>query len=156
MLGDVAGKSVLDLACGEGFYSRRIKKNGAEQVIGVDLSENMIKLARKREAQDRLGIIYTVGDITELGEIGNFDLVVASYLLNYAQTRGQLLDMCQTIFANLKPGGRFVSINNNPEQPPETFPLCSKYGFTKTVAGTVNRRSRYHLPFFQEGAGILY
>jgi ubiquinone/menaquinone biosynthesis C-methylase UbiE len=112
MLDDVAGKSVLDLACGEGFYSRRIKKNGAKQVIGVDLSEKMIELARKREAQDQLGISYTVGDITELGKIGNFDLVVASYLLNYAQTKEHLLDMCRTIFTNLKPGGCFVSVNN--------------------------------------------
>jgi 2-polyprenyl-3-methyl-5-hydroxy-6-metoxy-1,4-benzoquinol methylase len=151
MMGDIAGKSVLDLACGEGFYSRRIKVNGAAQVIGVDLSENMIKLARKREAQDRLGITYTVNDVLELGKIGNFDLVVASYLLNYARTRAHLLDMCRTIFANLKPGGRFVSINNNSEQSPETFPLCAKYGFTKTLAGPLNEGAAITYHFFRRG-----
>jgi ubiquinone/menaquinone biosynthesis C-methylase UbiE len=151
MLGDVAGKSVLDLACGEGFYSRRIKKNGAEQVIGVDLSEKMIELARKKETQDQLGISYTVGDITELGKIGNFDLVVASYLLNYAQTKEHLLDMCQTIFTNLKPGGCFVSVNNNPEQSPETFPFCSKYGFTKTIAGPLIEGAVITYHFFRRG-----
>jgi ubiquinone/menaquinone biosynthesis C-methylase UbiE len=39
LLGDVTGLSVLDLACGDGFYTRRIKKAGADRVVGVDLSE---------------------------------------------------------------------------------------------------------------------
>lgn len=151
MLGDVAGRSVLDLACGEGFYSRRIKKDGAAQVVGVDISEKMIELAVKREAQDQLGITYTVGDVTELGKIGNFDLVVASYLLNYAQTKERLLDMCRTIFANLKPGGRFISVNNNPEQPAETFGSCAKYGFAKSVAGPLIEGAVITYHFFRRG-----
>merc|ERR1719352_456236 len=36
------GKSVLDLACGNGYYSRMIKEKGAERVHGVDLSSLMI------------------------------------------------------------------------------------------------------------------
>ena len=38
LLGDLRGRSVLDLACGEGFYTRLIKKAGADRVVGVDLS----------------------------------------------------------------------------------------------------------------------
>jgi hypothetical protein len=59
--------------------------------------------------------------------------VVAAYLLNYAQTKEQLLKMCQSIFANLKPGGRFVTLNNNSEQPPASYPITEKYGFIKSV-----------------------
>ena len=46
VLGDVRDKSVLDLACGYGHYSRLIKQQGAARVIGVDLSEALIKQAR--------------------------------------------------------------------------------------------------------------
>jgi len=53
-------------------------------------------------------------------------LVVTAYLLNYARTKEQLLDMCRAIADNLKSGGRFVSINNNPDQPSESFPTCKK------------------------------
>ena len=80
MLGDVEGKSILDLACGEGFYTRRIKNRRATHVVGVDISEKMIKLARKREDRDQLGIQYIVCDVMDLGKIGSFVLVVASYL----------------------------------------------------------------------------
>ena len=38
LIGDVRGKRVLDLACGEGFYSRRLKTLGADRVVGVDVT----------------------------------------------------------------------------------------------------------------------
>lgn len=151
MLGNVAGKSILDLACGEGFYTRRIKENGAAHVVGVDLSHKMIELARNREDRDQLGIQYVVCDVMNLDKIGDFDLVVASYLLNYAQTRKQLLKMCQTIADNLKAGGSFVGINNNPDQPPESFPICKKYGFIKSISGPLAEGTIITYHFFRTG-----
>ncbi|ARV62594.1 SAM-dependent methyltransferase [Nostocales cyanobacterium HT-58-2] len=133
LLGNLVGKSILDLACGEGFYTRQFKLQGAARVIGVDISEKMIELARQEETREPQDIEYILGDVFELGNIGSFDLVVASYLLNYAQTREQLLKMCQSIFANLKPGGRFITINNNDSQPPESYLNTEKYGFIKSI-----------------------
>jgi hypothetical protein len=57
--------------------------------------------------------------------------VVAAYLLNYASTSDQLLQMCRTIARSLKPGGRFVGVNNNPAQSPESFDATLRYGFVK-------------------------
>ena len=37
LLGDLAGKTVLDLACGEGYYSRALKAAGAARVVGVGI-----------------------------------------------------------------------------------------------------------------------
>ena len=45
---------MLDVACGEGFYTRMIRERGAARVTGIDLSQGMIDLARKQEAQHRL------------------------------------------------------------------------------------------------------
>ena len=134
LLGNLAGKSILDLGCGEGFYTRKFKQKGATPVIGVDISPKMIELARQEEAKEPLGIEYIVGDVMELGKIGSFDLVVASYLLNHAQTKEELLKMCQTIYANLKLGGRFVTINNNVQMSPDSYPICEKYGYTQSIS----------------------
>ena len=40
LIGDLAGKSVMDVACGEGFYTRmlRYRQRGASKVTGIDLS----------------------------------------------------------------------------------------------------------------------
>ncbi|MFQ4142625.1 class I SAM-dependent methyltransferase [Chlorogloeopsis sp. ULAP02] len=145
LLGDLTGKTVLDLACGEGFYTRLFKRNGAARVVGVEISEKMMELAIQEEAREPQDIEYILGNVLELGKIGNFDLVVASYLLNYCQTKEQLLKVCHNIFANLKPGGRFVTINNNGEQPPASYLLTEKYGFIKSIG-----------ELLQEGTPIKY
>jgi toxoflavin synthase len=133
MLGELEEKSLLDLACGEGFYTRQFKHQGGARVVGVDISEKMIELAKQEEAREPQDIEYILGDAVELGKIGSFDLVVASYLLNYAQTKEQLLKMCQSIEANLKPGGRFVTFNNNASQSPTSYLTTEKYGFIKSI-----------------------
>lgn len=87
LIGDPFGMAVLDVACGEGFYTRVIRKRGAARLMGIDLSEGMIELARQQEALQQLGIEYLVRDARELPDTNEFDLVVAAYLLNYARTR---------------------------------------------------------------------
>jgi toxoflavin synthase len=133
MLGELEEKSLLDLGCGEGFYTRQFKHQGAARVVGVDISEKMIELAKQEEAREPQDIEYILGNAAELGKIGSFSLVVASYLLNYAQTKEQLLKMCQSIEANLKSGGRFVTLNNNASQPPTSYLTTEKYGFIKSI-----------------------
>jgi len=133
LIGDLAGTDVLDLACGEGYYTRQLKERGAARVVGVDVSTGMIELARKQEAEQPLGIEYRVGDARNLRFAERFDLVVAGYLLNYASGREELLAMCRTIADCLKPGCRFVSVNNYPAQPRAEFPLGRPYGFVKSA-----------------------
>ena len=46
-LGDIRGKALLDLACGDGFYTRRFRSEcGADPVLGIDLSPKQIERAR--------------------------------------------------------------------------------------------------------------
>ena len=108
LIGDPTGKKVIDIACGEGFYTRMIRQRGAAKVTGVDLSEKMIELARASESEQRLGIDYIVGDGRDLGVTADYDLAVAAYFLNYAHDRAELNAMCSGIARCLKPGGRFV------------------------------------------------
>ena len=113
MLGDPAGLSVLDLACGEGHYARQLRRKGAAKVVGVDLSEAMISLAREADANEPLGIEYRQGAVEDLGVIGQFDVVTAVYLLHYAPSRTALDAMLVEIAANLKPGGRLIAVISN-------------------------------------------
>src|SRR5579871_1830142 len=80
MLGNVQGKSVLDLACGEGFYTRIVRRQGAARVVGADLSGEMIALARQQEASDPLGITYHHASAEALPPAEPFDVVTTAYL----------------------------------------------------------------------------
>jgi toxoflavin synthase len=129
MAGALDGQRVLDLACGFGFYTRLLKQRGAAQVVGVDISPEMIRLARQQEQVEPLGITYQVGDAVALPTLGAFNLVTAMYLLNYAESKDQMLGMCRSAYNNLAPGGRFVAYTVNPAYT-LSKPNSTKYGVT--------------------------
>lgn len=133
LLGDLRGKSVLDLACGEGIYARKMKERGALSVLAIDLSKEMIDLARQREKDKKMGLEYQVGDASSGEKYGSFDIVLGSYLLNYATSPKHLFDFCRTIAMNLKQGGRFVGVNDNPANDPKDYGLYRPYGFVKVT-----------------------
>ena len=129
MVGELAGQRVLDLACGFGFYTRQLKRRGAVQVVGVDISPEMVRLARAKEQEDPTGVEYRVGDAINLPLLGPFDLVTAVYLLNYAESKAQMLGMCRSAYDNLVAGGRFVAYTVNPAFT-LSKPNSTKYGVT--------------------------
>lgn len=135
LIGDPGGLNVLDVACGEGYYTRMIRERGAAQVTGIDLSHRMIELARTQEAQHRLGIEYVVGDARKLPDTLQFDLVVAAYLLNYARDRQELQAMYDGLARSVRPGGRFVTVNTSPALAFPNAPTYRKYGFETHVRG---------------------
>jgi ubiquinone/menaquinone biosynthesis C-methylase UbiE len=145
LIGDLTGQSVVDLACGEGFYSRLLRQKGAGRVVGVDLSQRMIELARTQEARHSQGIEYRIGDAKCPGLAPEYDLVVAAYLLNYSRDRDELAAMCRGVAGCLRPGGRFVTVNCNPAQDFRTAPSYRKYGFETRVDGE-----------FREGSPIIW
>ncbi len=131
LMGNLNGKKVLDLACGEGIYTRKIKRAGADKAVGVDLSTEMIRLAEGEEKRNPLGCTYYVSDVARLGPLDEFDIVVGSYLLNYSTTKEELADFARAIYNNLKPGGHFIGFNNNPADFTHSDSRYRSYGFTK-------------------------
>lgn len=150
LIGDPTGRTVVDLGCGEGFYSRLVRKQGAEKVLGVDLSEGMIALACAQEAAQQLGIKYVVGDARKLALTEKYDLAIAAYLLNYARDRAELRAMCDSIARCLRPGGRFVTINSSPALDFRTAPCYRHYGFETRAVGALQEGMPITWTFFLE------
>jgi len=128
-LGDIKGRRVLDLACGDGYFSRLMKKCGALEVVGVDISKKMLVLAKQEEKKNPLGIKYLQYDVAKLPKLGEFHLVNAAFLLHYAQSKQDLFSMCKNIYENLGKGGKFIAFNLNPLNP---LLFDGRYGFTIT------------------------
>ena len=107
-LGNVGGKSAIDIGCGEGRFSRLLSKLGAS-VTGVDLTEALIARARAMST----GETYMLGDAENLNDVESesFDIAVSYIVLV------DLLDYRSAIEAAyrvLSPGGRFVVCNIHP------------------------------------------
>jgi SAM-dependent methyltransferase len=148
LLDDLHGKSVLDVACGEGFYTRLLRQRGAERVVGVDLSPGMIALARAQEAAEPLGIDYAVGDGKSLSFEEPFDLIFAAYFLNYAHDAEELQTMCASLARALKPGGRFVTVNCSPHADVYSGRSFRQYGLDASVPQPLRNGAAITWSFF--------
>ena len=112
LIGEVSGTRLLDLACGNGYLSRRFARQGAA-VTALDANEPLIERARAREAQEPLSITYHVADAAHLWmlEDGTFDLVVCNMgLMNIENAAGAIQEVARV----LRPKGRFVASLSHP------------------------------------------
>lgn len=65
LCGEFAGQRILDVACGEGTFSRRLAENGA-CVTGIDISEKLLGIARGRGASEDSFPEYALSDAQSL------------------------------------------------------------------------------------------
>lgn len=103
--GELAGRRVLDLACGYGPLSRTLAELGAS-VTAVDLSSRLLARAREIEAREPVGIRYVQGDAADPSwwDGDPFDGVVCNMaLMDIDDLDGAI----GTVAAVLKPGGWF-------------------------------------------------
>ena len=106
LIGDVRGRLVLDLACGEGNNTRILARKGAK-VTGVDFSEKLIELAKREEAKEKLGIRYHILDATDLKEFSrnHFYLVTCFMSLQDIERYKEAISEVARV---LKKNGRFI------------------------------------------------
>jgi len=108
-LGDVKGKYILDLGCGEGGYSRALAHKGAV-VTSADCSEVMIEYARNKAHEEDLRIEHYVINANALNDINEnyYDVVLCSMMLMDIEDLDGTL---KEIHRVLKPNGTvFISI----------------------------------------------
>lgn len=130
-LDPIVDKNILDLGCGNGYFCRLYKKLGAKRVVGLDISEKQIQLAKKEELQKPLGIQYCVKDITSKLEFeSEFDIITAIFLLNYIENKEDITRLAENVSRSLRIGGTFVATIVNPDIKP---PYLKKYGRTITA-----------------------
>ena len=132
LLGDLQGRTLLDLACGEGVYARQFKRSGAAAVTGVDISREMVALAEAEERREPLGCRYVCEDAATFTPAAPVDIVVAIYLLNYARTRLALDRFFRACYRALGPGGRLVGFNDNVRRPPQPGASLAEYGLERS------------------------
>lgn len=105
LLGEVRGKRVLDVGCGDGDLAVELARRGAT-VVGLDASPAMIAAARERAARAAAPVTFAIGTADALPfDAGSFDAVVAVTILCFVADGAPAFAEAARV---LRPGGVFV------------------------------------------------
>lgn len=128
LLPDLQGKSVLDLGCGFGKNCLEFIQNGASRVVGIDISEKMLGIAKAEYANEK--IEYRTMDIADVSQINEkFDLIYSSLSFHYVKDFPKL---AKALYALLNENGRLLF---SQEHPLVTATIDGKQHFNKDEQG---------------------
>lgn len=110
---NLSQQNVLDIGCGGGLLSEAMAGCQA-QVTGIDLSEQLLKVASQHACEKSLDINYRLISSTAFAaeNPAHFDVVTCMELLEHVPDPDQLVQECATL---VKPGGAvfFATLNRN-------------------------------------------
>jgi SAM-dependent methyltransferase len=114
----VEGKRVLDAGCGTGYGSELLAREGAGEVVGVDVDADVIDAASRSDSHDAT---FAVADLRELpADLGEFDVVVCFEVLEHIGEPEVALDSLASV---LRPGGLLVVSSPNRDVYPPGNPF---------------------------------
>lgn len=140
LVGDMQGRTICDLACGQGWVARELARRGAK-VTGIDLADNLLALARGYEEQEPLGIVYLHDDAQSARTLADrsFDGCVCVFSLMDIPDLKAVFQTGQRI---LKPGGWLVFVITHPcfEPPYAQWMTTSEGTVARAVRGYFHER----------------
>lgn len=99
-------KTVLDLTCGTGSQVFWLAQKGFK-VIGVDINNKMLEIARQKAAWHKLSLRFESGDM-RTSKVGQFDTVLTIFNAIGHLTQADFELAIQNIHTNLKAGGLYI------------------------------------------------
>ncbi len=109
-IGDVKGKTILDLGCGFGDHAQKLSKQKYKQLIGFDISKELVKFANEQKIPNSE---FYVGDMSKKlkHKDSSFDIVYSSLAIHYLKNIDKLYKEVNRV---LKKGGVFCFSTGHP------------------------------------------
>jgi ubiquinone/menaquinone biosynthesis C-methylase UbiE len=108
----IQGSKAIDFGCGTGRSTRFLRKLGFE-VVGVDIAEQMLNLARRRDPDGEYRLV-TGGNLDGF-EANAYDLVLSAFTFDNIPTMEKKVLLFKSLKRLLKRNGRIISVVSSPE-----------------------------------------
>ncbi len=110
LLPDLSGKAVLDLGCGYGHNCIDFVKKGAKKVVGIDISEKMLEVAKNISSHEKISYINM--NMTEIGNSAErFDFIYSSLAFHYIK---DFNTFAETLYSVMNMGGQLLFSQEHP------------------------------------------
>ena len=104
LLPDFKGKRMLDIGCGYGWHCIYAVERGARSVVGVDISQRMLEVAREKTAYPEIEYLCVAMEDMDFPH-GSFDIILSSLALHYTESYDSII---KKAYSFLKPEGVLV------------------------------------------------
>ena len=133
--GSLAGRAVLDVGCGGGLLAEAMARQGA-RVVGLDLADELIEVARLHALEAGIAIEYRVESAEQHARAGagHYDVVTCMEMLEHVPDPHAIVAALATL---VRPGGHvFVSTLNRTARAYAMAILGAEYVLRLLPAGT--------------------
>lgn len=127
LIPNVKEKKILDLGCGYGENDKYCRDLGAKEILGIDISEHMIKIAEKNNADENIKYkVMAMEDISKIKE--KFDIVISSLAFHYVKDYEKLI---KDIYNLLNDNGILIFSIDHPLRIASKFEPWMKKNYTE-------------------------
>ncbi|MDB5260389.1 MAG: methyltransferase [Candidatus Nomurabacteria bacterium] len=127
LVGDCEDRVVLDVGCGDGFFTVPLAGLNARRVYGIDNSQAQLALAAKVSRHPR--IEYILKDVF-VDNLPSADVIVIPFVTNYARTTPILRQLFRQLYTSLSEGGKVILLVDLPNDT-----NLKRFGAMKYVPG---------------------
>ncbi|MBI5530045.1 MAG: class I SAM-dependent methyltransferase [Candidatus Doudnabacteria bacterium] len=103
------GENIIDIGCGQGYFSRELAKAGAK-VLGVDIGAELISLAKTQSGKNESYLVLSAEKLNGIAD-NRFDAAICILALQNMKNLPAAIGEMSRV---LKPGGRAVLVLNHP------------------------------------------
>ncbi|MFA6404482.1 MAG: class I SAM-dependent methyltransferase [Candidatus Paceibacterota bacterium] len=126
IIGYPCGKVILDLGCGDGFFTHALASLGARHVIGIDNSKEQIRLANANPSEH---VTFQYGDIFK-DMLSPADIILSPFVVNYANSVQDIEFLFGNIMRVLSERGKVILVVDLPKGE-----NLKKFGSVKILQG---------------------
>lgn len=127
LIPNVKEKKILDLGCGYGENDKYCRNLGAKEILGIDISEHMIKIAEKNNTDENIKYkVMAMEDISKIKE--KFDIVISSLAFHYVKDYEKLI---KDIYNLLNDNGILIFSIDHPLRIASKFEPWMKKNYTE-------------------------
>jgi SAM-dependent methyltransferase len=131
-------ENILDVGCGNGQRTKRWEKYAGNCVIGIDSSNEMIKLATELTTRKLRFANFDIRDIEQFDKDNLYDCIISARCLINLPTERDQINAIDLIYDALKPGGYFICCEGREMGTQKLNEMREKFGIEHIKVNALN------------------